>query len=120
MIVRDAHGIPSVFGGSVLEVAREQGRATAQDRAWQLEVERRRAEGTCAELFGPSALEWDVLARRALLVDLARRAYAALVPESRAFVDAYVDGVNEVLERRWQPWTPLAVFAVQHLLFSAS
>ncbi|GAA4082343.1 hypothetical protein GCM10023066_13320 [Nocardioides kongjuensis] len=118
MIVRDAHGIPSVFGGSVLEVAREQGRATAQDRAWQLEVERRRAEGTCAELFGPSALEWDVLARRALLVDLARRAYAALVPESRAFVDAYVDGVNEVLERRWQPWTPLAVFAVQHLLFS--
>ncbi|WP_345102615.1 penicillin acylase family protein [Nocardioides kongjuensis] len=45
-----------------------------------------------AELFGPSALEWDVLARRALLVDLARRAYAALVPESRAFVDAYVDG----------------------------
>ncbi|WGY02360.1 penicillin acylase family protein [Nocardioides sp. QY071] len=128
-IVRDAHGIPSVFGGSVLEVAREQGRATAQDRAWQLEVERRRAEGTCAEVFGDSALEWDVLARRALLVDLARRAYAALAPESRAFVDAYVEGLNEVLSggrgscaatvsRPWQPWTPLAVFAVQHLLFS--
>lgn len=119
-IVRDTHGIPSVFGGSVLEVAREQGRATAQDRAWQLEVERRRAEGTCAEVFGETALEWDVLARRALLVDLARRAYAALSPESRSFVDAYVDGVNEVLSvgRRWRPWTPLAVFAVQHLLFS--
>ncbi|MBM7517275.1 penicillin acylase family protein [Nocardioides nitrophenolicus] len=118
MIVRDSHGIPSVFGDSVLAVAREQGRATAQDRPGQLEVERRRAEGTCAELFGEPALEWDVLARRALLVDLARRAYAALAPESRAFVDAYVDGVNDVLARRWQPWTPLAVFAVQHLLFS--
>lgn len=118
MITRDGWGIPHVTGGSVLEVAREQGRATARDRPWQLEVERRRTEGTCAEVFGPSAREWDVLARRALLVDLARRAHAALAPESRAFVDAYVDGVNDVIERPWHRWTPLAVFAVQHLLFS--
>ncbi|MCR1785088.1 penicillin acylase family protein [Nocardioides carbamazepini] len=117
-ITRDEHGIPHVVGDSVLAVARAQGRATAQDRAWQLEVERRRAEGTCAEVFGATAVEWDVLARRALLVDVARRAYAALSTQSRAFVDAYVEGVNEVVERRWQPWTPLAVFAVQHLLFS--
>jgi penicillin amidase len=117
-IVRDEHGIPHVFGDSVLAVAREQGRATAQDRAWQLDVERRCGEGTCAEVFGPAALEWDVLARRALLPDLARRAYAALSAQSRAFVDAYVEGVNAVLDRPWQPWTPLAVFAAQHLLFS--
>lgn len=128
MITRDGWGIPHVTGGSVLEVAREQGRATAQDRPWQLEVERRRAEGTCAELFGPSAREWDLLARRALLVDVARRAHAALTPESRAFVDAYVDGVNDIaggrggraatVTRPWHPWTPLGVFAVQHLMFS--
>lgn len=118
MITRDAWGIPHVAGASVLEVAREQGRATAQDRPWQLEVERRRAEGTCAEVFGPAALEWDLLVRRALLVDVARRAHAALRPESRAFVDAYVDGVNDELERPWHPWTPLGVFAVQHLMFS--
>ncbi|MFW6868656.1 penicillin acylase family protein [Nocardioides sp. CPCC 206347] len=128
-ITRDSWGIPHVQGGSVLEVAREQGRATAQDRPWQLEVERRRAEGTCAEVFGPAALEWDVLARRALIVDVARRAYAALSEESAAFVSAYVDGLNEVLSvgrggcaatvsRPWQPWMPLAVFSVQHLLFS--
>ncbi|TWH04274.1 penicillin amidase [Nocardioides sp. J9] len=118
MITRDAWGIPHVTGGSVLEVAHEQGRATAQDRAWQLEVERRRSEGTCAEVFGATALEWDLLARRVQLVDLARRAYDALEPASRAFVDAYVDGANDVLDRPWRPWTPLGVFAVQHLLFS--
>lgn len=117
-ITRDEHGIPHVVGDSVLAVARAQGRATAQDRAWQLDVERRRGEGTCAEVFGAAALEWDVLARRALLPDIARRAYAALSTESRAFVDAYVEGVNEVVEHRWQPWTPLVVFAAQHLLFS--
>ncbi|KRA29782.1 MULTISPECIES: penicillin acylase family protein [unclassified Nocardioides] len=117
-ITRDAWGVPQVEGGSVLEVAREQGRATATDRAWQLEVERRRAEGTCAEVFGAPALEWDVLARRALIVDTARRAFAALSEESADFVGAYVEGLNEVLDRRWQPWMPLAVFATQHLLFS--
>ncbi|MEV5000677.1 penicillin acylase family protein [Nocardioides sp. LML1-1-1.1] len=118
MITRDAWGIPQVSAGSVLEVAREQGRVTARDRGWQLEVERRRAEGTCAEVFGESGREWDLLVRRSLLADTARRAYAALAAESRAFVDAYVEGVNEVVERPWQRWTPLGVFAVQHLLFS--
>ena len=117
-ILRDEHGIPHVVGGSVLEVAHEQGRAMAHDRAWQLEVERRRAEGTCAEVFGASAREWDDLARRTLVVDTARRAYDALSAESRAFTDAYVAGVNTTLARPWESWTPLAVFAVQHLLFS--
>ncbi|WP_278257662.1 penicillin acylase family protein [Nocardioides convexus] len=35
MITRDAWGIPQVSAGSVLEVAREQGRVTARDRGWQ-------------------------------------------------------------------------------------
>ena len=118
MITRDRWGIPHVTGDTALEVAREQGRATAQDRAWQLEVERRRAEGTTAEVFGPTAHDWDVLVRRCQLPDVARRSHAALSTEARAFVDAYTDGVNEVLERPWHRWTPLGVFAVQHLLFS--
>ncbi|TYL55024.1 penicillin acylase family protein [Nocardioides sp. BGMRC 2183] len=130
-ISRDAHGIPHVVADSLLALARGQGVATAEDRAWQLEVERRRGEGTCAELFGPAALEWDRLARRSLLTDGARRAYAALGVEDRAFLDAYVEGVNAGLDRvtipelaplrlrpgRWRGWTPIAVFAVQHLLF---
>lgn len=118
-VLRDDWGIPHVVGGSVLEVACQQGRATAEDRSWQLEVERRRAEGTCAEVFGAAALEWDVLVRRATVADVARRSYDALTQESRAFVDAYVDGVNQVLPRPWPSWMPLAVFAVQHLLFSS-
>lgn len=130
-IDRDALGIPHVSAGSLLEVARGQGIAVAQDRAWQLEVERRRGEGTCAEVFGPAALEWDRLARRSLVTATARRSYAAMTGEARAFLDAFVDGVNETLPAadvpelaglglcpgRWEPWTPIAVFTVQHLLF---
>ncbi|GAA4818107.1 penicillin acylase family protein [Nocardioides caeni] len=119
-ITRDRWGIPTVVAGSLLEVARAQGRAMAADRAGQLELERRRAEGTCAEVYGAAALEWDVFARRAQLVRTAQRAHAALSGESVAFFGAYVEGLNEVLDRdrRWEAWTPLAVFAVQHVLFS--
>lgn len=119
-VVRDRWGIPTIVGGTLLEVAREQGRVVAVDRAWQLEVERRRAEGTCAEVFGEAALEWDVFARRARLTETARRAQAALSEETRAFFAAHVDGINEVLpaDQQWEDWTPLAVFAVQHVLFS--
>lgn len=119
MITRDRWGIPTVTGASVLEVAREQGRALAEDRAWQLTVERHRADGTCTELFGDAAAEWDDLVRRADLVGTARRAYDALPDESRAFVDAHVAGLNEVLDEKWEPWTPLAVFLGQHVLFAA-
>lgn len=119
MITRDRWGIPTVTGSSVLEVACEQGRAIAEDRAWQLTVERHRAEGTCAVLFGDAAVEWDELVRGADLVGTARRAYAALADESRAFVDAHVAGINELLDEPWEPWTPLAVFLGQHVLFAA-
>jgi len=129
---RDAWGIPHVRGRDVLEVAFEQGRATAQDRRWQLEIERLRGEGRAAELVGDGGVEWDVFARRARIAETARRAYDRLADETRAFVDAYVDGVRAGLDTapapeldrlgpppgQWQPWTPLAVFLVQHIHFA--
>jgi penicillin amidase len=99
-IYRDAWGIPHLRAGSPRELARLQGRVTALDRAWQLEVERHRAQGTSASFLGSDALAWDLLARRARLADTARRCFDALAardPESADFVRAYVDGVNEGL-----------------------
>lgn len=131
-VFRDAHGIPHIRADSVTLLASEQGRVTAQDRAWQLDIGSRRAEGRTAELLGPAGLEWDAFARRAGIDDVARRAFDGLAHESRAFVTAYVDGVNaawkdgasapelDALETRpgqWQPWTPLGVFLVQQVLF---
>lgn len=131
-VYRDAHGVPHVRAGSLRELAFEQGRACALDRLWQIEIERMRGEGRTAACLGSAGLEWDVFARRARIADVARRAYECLDDESRDFVDAYVDGVNASIDggarapeldrlgvsaERWQPWTPLAVFLVQHILF---
>ncbi|MEU9067371.1 penicillin acylase family protein [Streptomyces sp. NPDC048109] len=133
---RDAWGIPHLRADSAAELARAQGRVTARDRAWQLEVERHRAQGTSASFLGPEALSWDRLARRARLADTARRCFTALErqdPETAAWVRAYVDGVNDGLAEndpapefartglapgRWEPWTPLGVWLGTHLLFA--
>ncbi|MFF7355183.1 penicillin acylase family protein [Streptomyces filipinensis] len=134
---RDTWGIPHLRASGARELARAQGRVTALDRAWQLEVERHRSQGTSASFLGADALSWDVLARRARLDDTARRCFAALErrdAETAEWVRAYVDGVNEGLPEgarrapeftrtglgpgRWRPWTPLGVWLATHLLFA--
>lgn len=113
---RDSFGIPHLRAGSVLELAYLQGRVTASDRGRQLHVERLRAEGRLASVAGADELRWDIFARRARLDDTARRCYAALADETRAFVDAYADGVRAG-GVAWEPWSSLGVFQVQHILF---
>jgi penicillin amidase len=127
---RDAWGVPHVRAASILDLAHEHGRVTAHDRAWQLEVERLRGEGRVGALGGSDS--WDALADDLDIEGTARRGFAALPAESQEFVAAYVDGVRagfaagatspELADRAapgsWQPWTPLAVFLVQHVLFA--
>ncbi|WP_019073307.1 GNAT family N-acetyltransferase [Streptomyces hokutonensis] len=136
-IYRDTWGIPHLRAGGADELARAQGRVTAHDRAWQLETERHRAQGTSAAFLGIGALPWDLFARRARLDDTARRCFAALEkrdPETARWVRSYVDGVNEGLAEagseapefaesglapgRWEPWTPLGVWLATHILFA--
>ncbi len=130
-LYRDAYGVPHVRASSVADLAEAQGRVTAHDRTWQLEWQRRRGTGTTAALVGEAGVGWDRLARRTMLVDTARRAFDALSTETQAFVSSYVDGVNAGLRadapellaldaapESWEPWTPLAVFHGQHLLFA--
>ena len=64
-IFRDAWGIPHLRADGASELARVQGRVTALDRAWQLEVERHRARGTSGSFLGAEALPWDRFVRRA-------------------------------------------------------
>jgi penicillin amidase len=131
-IYRDAYGVPHIRAADVLDLAHGQGYAAARDRAWQLEYQRRRAGGSAAEVLGAPQVPWDTFARQARIGETARRAFAALTGESQAFVTAFVAGVNEGLHADapelhrldlepapWEPWTPLAVFHAQHLLFAS-
>ncbi|GAA1039780.1 hypothetical protein GCM10009557_59330 [Virgisporangium ochraceum] len=133
-IYRDAWGIPHLRADSVSELAFAQGLVAATDRAWQVQVERWRSEGRLAEHVGPGETGWDRFARRARLAATARRCYENLDEPTRAWIGSYVDGVNAGLPTGtaaapefaatgrsavdpWEPWHPLGVFLVQHILF---
>ncbi|MFE7764237.1 penicillin acylase family protein [Streptomyces sp. NPDC057438] len=134
---RDDWGIPHLRAADVRALAHAQGRVTALDRAWQLEVERHRVQGTSAAFLGAGSLGWDRFARRARLADTARRCFDRLEgtdPETADWVRAYVEGVNDGLaeggrrapefERvglapgRWEVWHPLGVWLATHILFA--
>ncbi|MCT9928704.1 penicillin acylase family protein [Planotetraspora sp. A-T 1434] len=131
---RDAWGIPHLRAGSAHELAFAQGRDVAIDRAWQIEVERHRSEGTTAAFLGAAAVPWDRFARQARLDDTARRCFDRLDADTGAWVRSYVDGVNDGLAEgarrapefaatglapgRWEPWTPLGLWLSTHILFA--
>ncbi|MFC0864372.1 penicillin acylase family protein [Sphaerimonospora cavernae] len=133
-VCRDSWGIPHLRADGERELAFAQGRVTALDRAWQIEVERHRAAGTSAAFLGPAAVGWDRFARQVRLADTARRCFDDLDADTAAWVRAYVDGVDAGLAEgarrapefaavglrpgRWRPWTPLAIWLSHHILFA--
>lgn len=133
-IYRDAWGIPHLRAGSPGELAFAQGHNIAVDRAWQIEADRHRAEGTTASFLGAHAVGWDRFARQSRLDDTARRCFDALDEDTASWITKYVDGVNAGLTEgarrapqftetglapgRWQPWTPLSIWLATHILFA--
>ena len=105
-VVRDEHGIPHILAESEEDALFALGFVHAQDRMWQMEMNRRIGAGRLSEVLGSAALGTDRLLR---VLGLHRRAKASLEhlgPGSRRRVDAYVAGVNSWLETRKGPFPP--------------
>ena len=128
-IQRDDHGIPHVSADSIDALFEGQGYATAQDRMWQLEVDRRRAAGTLAEVTGHAGHGVaDAFARRARLVDHARAGFDRFDDETRRICDAHARGVNTWLTVNpeidglrpapFEGWECVSTFLVRHVTFS--
>jgi acyl-homoserine lactone acylase PvdQ len=63
-VYRDEYGIPHVYAESWTDAARVLGYLHASDRLWQMDLLRRQASGTTAEVMGADALEHDIQMRR--------------------------------------------------------
>lgn len=124
-VVRDVHGVPHIRASSLHDLWFAQGFVHAQDRLWQMEVDRRRATGTLAEIIGDDRLQTDRLSRRVGFARAARREWARADEASRAVIEPYVAGVNaylalggplsiefELLGYRPQAWTAVDVITL--------
>jgi penicillin amidase len=93
VVARDALGVPTVRGGSRADVAFATGWLHAQDRFFRMDLQRRRAAGELAELFGAAAVPADREARIHRFRARAGVVVAALPPADRALLEAYAAGV---------------------------
>ncbi len=99
-MVRDRHGIPHILARNEEDALFALGFVHAQDRLWQMEMNRRVGAGRLAEVLGPAALDTDRLLRALGLYRRSEATLAHLAPESRQRIAAYVRGVNAWLEAR--------------------
>jgi penicillin amidase len=100
-VLRDQWGVPHITGADLHDVAFAQGYVTAQDRLFQMEFNRRVAQGRLAELFGAgtdgSLIQADTFLRTLDLYTAARSELGALDPRTLSMLDSYADGVNAFL-----------------------
>ncbi|MET0605553.1 MAG: penicillin acylase family protein [Beijerinckiaceae bacterium] len=98
-IRRDRMGVPHIKAQSRQDAYFALGFAHAQDRLWQLEMHRRIASGTLAEILGEPGLVTDRFIRSLGVRRAAEQQYARLPQEARASLEAYAAGVNAFVEQ---------------------
>jgi penicillin amidase len=97
-IRRDRWGVPHIYAASSDDVFVALGYVHAQERLWQMELNRATATGHLAEIFGSAALDSDRFVRVMGFGRQAERDAAHLDEPTHAATSAYVRGINAFLE----------------------
>jgi len=127
-IIVDEWGVPHIYAENEHDLFFAQGYNAARDRLFQLEIWRRQATGTVAELLGPRELQRDIGTRLFQFRGDIGREMDHYHPRGRLIITAFVAGVNayieqvldkpellplefKLLQTRPQPWTPEVVIS---------
>jgi len=99
-IIRDRAGVPHIVAQSRNDAFYGLGYTHAQDRLWQMEVNRRIGAGRLSEFMGETTLQLDRNMRVLGVYHSAKQNYANLDPETRGAFEAYAKGVNAFIATR--------------------
>ena len=102
-ILRDDLGIPHIFALNTLDALFAQGFVHAQERLWQMDINRRLVQGRLAELFGEDALGYDRAMRTLGLRQVAQQEASLLTGEFKQYMQVYCDGVNASIAQNRLP-----------------
>jgi penicillin amidase len=98
-VIRDRWGVPHIYATNQSDLFIAQGFVHAQDRLFQMDLNRRTAEGRLSELFGALALDTDRAARTFGFARLGLIDWASAQEGLRQAILAYTDGVNAFLNQ---------------------
>ena len=131
-ILRDTYGIPHIRATNNNDAFFGQGFATAQDRLWHMDFDRRQAYGRWSEFVGIGGVGSDKMMRRFQIKSSAESDYKALNVETREMLESYSSGVNAFIQSTKkfpieyaivsgapEPWTAIdciAVYKVRHIM----
>jgi penicillin amidase len=128
-IIRDTNDVAHIKAQNEHDLFFLQGYVHAQDRLFQMDVSRREAEGTLAELIGVAGLPQDVQVRTIGLGRAAERSLPLQSARMQNILQAYADGVNAfalahplppeygaLKLTQFVPWSPVDSLAVAKLL----
>ena len=128
-VTRDDKGIAHIQAGNEHDLFFLQGYVHAQDRLFQMDMNRHLGRGALAEMLGEAALPTDVQLRTIGLHRAAERSLHVLSSRMLAALQAYADGVNASLQTltlppeygalgltRIDPWTPLDSVIIAKLI----
>jgi penicillin amidase len=96
-IIRDQDAIPHIFAASKPDALFGLGYVHAQDRLWQMELQRRIGHGRLSEVLGAAALPQDRFLRTVGFGRAAKAAWASTPQWAKQQISAYLAGVNTFL-----------------------
>lgn len=129
-ILVDEWGVPHIYAESQDDVFFVQGFNAGRDRLWQLDLWRRRGDGTLSEILGPDYVEKDRAARLFLFRGDMHAEWLAYASDTKRIVTSFVAGINafirltekapallspefELLDYRPSLWTPETVVRIR-------
>jgi penicillin amidase len=98
-ILRDHWGIAHIYAANEHDLFFAQGYNVASDRLFQLEMWRREATGTVAEILGRGELDRDIGNRLFTYRGDLTQELNWYHPHGAAIIQAFVDGINAYIER---------------------
>jgi len=104
-LMRDRWGTPHIYTEDEDDLFFAQGYVHAQDRLWQMELQRRMGAGRLSEVLGEATLPVDRFTRTLGLNRAAEAELASLPAETRRALDAYAAGVNAYIRQRPGRWS---------------
>ena len=93
-IIKDRWGISHIYARNENDLFFAQGYNAARDRLFQLELWRRQATGTVAEILGPRELKRDIGNRLFMYRGDMKQELNWYHPHSAAIIEAFANGIN--------------------------
>jgi penicillin amidase len=97
-VLRDRWGVPHIYAESVEDLFFVQGYVHAQDRLWQMELQRRAGSGRLSEVIGEAMLEVDRFFRVVGLNRAAEAELATMDASTGRVLASYASGINAYLD----------------------